>query len=144
MSLINKNLNVSFHYIALLALSFSLLTAPLHAQSYTNATTYYEQGRSFMTQEDWYAAVEALLECLRLNSAHAEATAAIAECYYELAEFDQALLWVRKARGLARGNLALANLEAFTLIALGRLENAASIISDVLAREPYNREALFA
>jgi tetratricopeptide (TPR) repeat protein len=97
-----------------------------------------------MIEEDWYAAAESFLECLRLNPAHAEGTAALAECYYELGEFDQALSWVRKARTLARGNLGLANLEAFILIALGRLDGASGIIADVLAREPYNKEALFA
>jgi tetratricopeptide (TPR) repeat protein len=35
-------------------------------------------------------------------------------------------------------------LEAFTLIALGRLEAAEPVIAWVLTREPYNREALFA
>ncbi|MFP3040414.1 tetratricopeptide repeat protein [Treponema primitia] len=97
-----------------------------------------------MVQEDWYAATEALLECVRLNSAHAEGTAALAECYYELGEFDQALSWVRKARTLARSSMPLANLEATTLIALGRLGEAQTIITDILKREPYNLEALFA
>jgi tetratricopeptide (TPR) repeat protein len=97
-----------------------------------------------MAAEDWYAAAEAFLETIRINPAHAEANAALAECYYELGEFDQALIWIRKARALARGNMALANLEAFTLIALGRLEAASAVIGEVLAREPYNREALFA
>jgi tetratricopeptide (TPR) repeat protein len=115
---------------------------PLHGQS--GAARYYEQGRSFMTGEDWYSAAESFLECLRLNPAHAEGTAALAECYYELGEFDQALIWVRKARTLARGNPDLAILEAFTLIALGRLDGAAALIAEVLVREPYNKEALFA
>ncbi|MDR1107611.1 MAG: tetratricopeptide repeat protein [Spirochaetaceae bacterium] len=115
---------------------------PLHGQS--GAALYYEQGRSAMAGEDWYAAVEAFLECLRLNPAHAEGTAALAECYYELGEFDQALNWVRKARTLARTNPDLANLEAFILIALGRLDGASALIAEVLAREPYNRDALFA
>lgn len=115
---------------------------PLQGQS--GAAFYYEQGRSFMTGEDWYSAAESFLECLRLNPAHAEGTAALGECYYELGEFDQALIWVRKARTLARGNLDLATLEAFTLIALGRLDGAAALIAEVLAREPYNKEALFA
>jgi tetratricopeptide (TPR) repeat protein len=97
-----------------------------------------------MAEEDWYSAVEAFLECLRLNPAHAEGTAAIAECYYELAEFDEALNWVRKARLLARTNMSVANLEVFTLIALGHLDAASALVSEVLAREPYNREALFA
>ena len=110
----------------------------------SGAGSYYDQGRLALLEEDWYAAAESLLECLRLNPAHAEGTAALAECYYALGEFDQALSWTRKARALARSNLALANLEAFSLIALGRLTEAASVIADVLTREPYNKEALFA
>jgi tetratricopeptide (TPR) repeat protein len=121
-----------------------VLYAQNRSQNLPSAGTYYERGRSYIVEEDWYAAAEALLECLRLNPAHAEGTAALAECYYALGEFDQALVWTRKARSLARGNLSLANLEAFDLIGLGRLAEAASVISDVLTREPYNREALFA
>ena len=121
----------------------------LEAQTGPNATgaagaaALYEQARGFMAHEEWYSATEALLDCLRQNPAHAEGTAALAECYYELGEFDEALNWVRKARVLARGNTSIINLEAVTLIALGRLDAAASVISDLLAREPYNREALF-
>jgi tetratricopeptide (TPR) repeat protein len=107
------------------------------------AAALYEQGRGFMAQEEWYSAAETLLDCLRQNPAHAEGTSALAECYYELGEFDEALNWVRKARVLARGNTSIANLEAVTLIALGRLDAAAAVISELLAREPYNREALF-
>jgi tetratricopeptide (TPR) repeat protein len=107
------------------------------------AAALYEKGREYMAQEEWYPAAEALLDCLRQNPAHAEGTAALAECYYELGEFDEALGWVRKARVLARGNTSIANLEAVTLIALGRLDAAASVVSELLAREPYNREALF-
>ncbi|MDR0503203.1 MAG: tetratricopeptide repeat protein [Treponema sp.] len=109
-----------------------------------SAAAYYERGRNFMAQENWYSAVESFLECVRLNPAHAEGTAALGECYYELAEFDQALNWVRKARLLARTNMSIANLEVFTLIALGRLDAASALVSEILAREPYNRETLFA
>ncbi|MDR3123817.1 MAG: tetratricopeptide repeat protein [Treponema sp.] len=108
------------------------------------AADFYNLGRSYMGQENWYAAAESLLECVRLNSAHAEGTAALAECYYELGEFDQALVWTRKARVLSRGSMALANLEASTLIALGRLDQAQGVIDAILSREPYNLEALFA
>ncbi|MCL2805573.1 MAG: tetratricopeptide repeat protein [Treponema sp.] len=97
-----------------------------------------------MANENWYSAVEAFLECLRINPAHAEGTAALAECYYELAEFDEALNWVRKARQLSRANMSVANLEVFTLIALGQLDAASALVSQILSREPYNREALFA
>jgi len=120
-----------------------LFPIPLKAQTPT-APAQFERGKSYMADENWYSAVEALLDCLRLNPAHAEATAALAECYYELAEFDEALNWVRKARALARTNMSVANLEVFTLIALGQLDAATALVSDILAREPYNKEALFA
>jgi len=115
-----------------------------NAAGAAQAAALYEQGRDFMAEENWYSASEALLDCLRLNPAHAEGTAALAECYYELGEFDESLNWVRKARVLARNNASIANLEAVALIALGRLDAAATVIAEVLAREPYNREALFA
>ena len=128
-------------------LLFNSFSKNLYAQSGSGtlgAAAYYERGRNSMSLEDWYSAAEAFIECLRINPAHSEGTAALAECYYELGEFDEALVWVRKARTLSRSNMSLANLEAHTLIALGQLDAAASVIAGVLSQEPYNREALFA
>jgi len=139
---------LQFRYLLCIALILSGLGI-LEAQNAVGnnaaaAAVLYERGRAFMASEDWYSASEVFLDCLRLNPAHAEGTAALAECYYELSEFDEALSWIRKARLLARNSTSNANLEAVTLIALGRLDAAAAVISEVLAREPYNREALFA
>ncbi|MCL2765366.1 MAG: tetratricopeptide repeat protein [Treponema sp.] len=117
---------------------------PLFLEAQNTAQAHYERGKNHMAEENWYSAVESFLECLRINSAHAEGTAALAECYYELAEFDEALNWARRARQLSRGNMSIANLEAFILIALGQLDAASVLVTDILAREPYNREALFA
>jgi tetratricopeptide (TPR) repeat protein len=94
--------------------------------------------------EDWYTATEDFLETMSLNPAHAEGAAALANCYYELGEYSEALVWVQKARELARADLALANLEAEIDIALGRLDDAEKVLDSVLAKEPYNKEALFA
>jgi tetratricopeptide (TPR) repeat protein len=127
--------------VAAAALLFGAVAA--WAQTGRDASYYYSQGQRAMLNEDWYAAVEDLLECLKLNPAHAEGTAAIAECYYELAEYDEALVWARKARSLARLNMEAANLEAAVLIALGRLDEAAEIVNHIRSREPYNRDALF-
>lgn len=116
---------------------------PLFAQN-SSASSYYERGRTAMLEENWYEAAESFLESLRINPSYAESVAALAECYYSLGEFDQALSWVRKARALSRGSTSLANLEAFILIAQGNLEGADSVVTEVLSREPYNKEALFA
>jgi tetratricopeptide (TPR) repeat protein len=128
---------------AVVAAVLLLGTVAARAQTGRDASYYYNQGQRAMLNEDWYAAVEDLLECLRLNPAHAEGAAALAECYYELAEYDEALVWARKARALARLNMEAANLEAAVLIALGRLDEAAAIVNHVRSREPYNRNALF-
>ena len=94
--------------LILVILIFFMGINSLPAQSGPGVSVLYQQGRSFMMAENWYSAVETFLECLRLNPAHAGATAALAECYYELAEFDQALVWVRRARALASGAIAAA------------------------------------
>jgi len=130
--------------LAFLLCVLLFLQGPAYAQNAAESAALYEKGRNFMAVGDWYSAAEALHDCLRLNQAHAEGTAALAECYYELGEFDETLEWVRKARTLARSSSSVTILEAVTLIALGRLDDASRVISEVLAREPYNREALFA
>ncbi|MDR2521472.1 MAG: tetratricopeptide repeat protein [Spirochaetaceae bacterium] len=108
------------------------------------AEALFNQAGVFIAGENWYQAAELLLEAVDKNPAHAGAVLALADCYYELAEYDQALVWARKARALARLQAEAANLEAFILIALGRLNEASALIDEVLKREPYNREALFA
>jgi tetratricopeptide (TPR) repeat protein len=120
------------------------LAAAWNVAAVPSALDYYQRGLAAATAEDWYGAAEAFLESLRLNPTYSGPTAALAECYYQLGEFDQALTWVRRARALNRGDAALANLEAFILTALGRLDEADAVIRDVLAREPYNKEAVFA
>ena len=131
-------------FVIFLLCALTFFPVSIASQSPLTAAAYYERGKFYMADENWYSAVESFLECLRLNPAHAEGTAALAECYYELAEFDEALNWSRKARQLARTNMSVANLEVFTLIALGHLDSASTLVSEVLAKEPYNREALFA
>ena len=130
--------------LALCALLALLGAEMAGAQNAAGAAALYGRAREFMAAGDWFSASETLKESLRANPAHAQSVFALAECHYELGEFDQALYWVRRARVLARGNMAAANLEAVTLIALGRLDAAAAVINEILAREPNNREALFA
>ena len=132
--------NKFFFFLLIFLLGFS----SLYAQNPQTAAALYEQGKKYMADEDWYSASEALIDCLRRSPAHAEGTIALAECYYALGEYDEALEWTRKARLVARGNISVSVLEASALIALGRLDAAQSIISEALKLQPYNREALFA
>ena len=131
-------------HVFLLAVILTFSGASILNTQSAGPAYWYERGMAAMLAENWYTAAESFIEALRLNPNHAEGTAALAECYYELGEYDEALSWVRRARTLARGNMSLAGLEAFTLIAMGRLEEATVVINEILAREPNNRDALFA
>ena len=130
-----------FRGVAVLTVLFCAV--PLDAQTKRDAVFYYNDGRAFMMDGDYYSAAQSFLEGLKVNPAHAETTAALAECYYYLGEYEEALDWVRKARVLARANLDTANLEAFILAATGQLDEAEAALKGVLQAEPYNREALF-
>jgi len=131
--------------IILISILFIISLFPISIEAQTPAAAaHFERGKSHMADENWYSAIESFLECLRLNPSHAEGTAALAECYYELSEFDEALTWVRRARQLSRSNMSIANLEVFILIALGHLDTASTLVNQILTVEPYNREALFA
>jgi tetratricopeptide (TPR) repeat protein len=117
--------------------------APLRGQSKQDAVSLFNEGRAFMVGGDYYGAAQAFLEFARGNPAHAESAASLAECYYYLGEYEEALVWARKARALSRGNLEVANLEAFILVAMGQLAQAEEALKAVLRVEPYNKEALF-
>ena len=139
----SRPVSVFFFSLLLAAVFFAAGAGAPGAQSKRDAADYYREGSAFMLAGDYFRAAQALLEGLAIHPAHAESNAAIAECYYALGEYEEALAWVRKARSFARANLDVANLEAFILAAMGRLTEAETAIKTVLAAEPYNREALF-
>jgi tetratricopeptide (TPR) repeat protein len=132
-----------FRWAAFLTTAVLLFAAPLNAQTKRDAVFYYNEGRAFMMNDDYYGAAQSFLEGLKVNPAHAETTASLAECYYHLGEYEEALGWVRKARVLARADTNTANLEAFILAAIGQLDEADAVLKTVLQAEPYNKEALF-
>jgi tetratricopeptide (TPR) repeat protein len=127
-------------FLVCIALFYSVSVYP---QTKRDAAFFYNEGRVFMLADDYYSAAQSFLEGLKINPAHAETTASLAECYYYLGEYEEALVWVRKARTLARANLDTANLEAFILVAMGQLAEAEDVLKTVLQTEPYNKEALF-
>ncbi|MCL2558827.1 MAG: tetratricopeptide repeat protein [Treponema sp.] len=131
---------------ALFFLAFLALLAPAQsqAQGAARAADLYRQARILMADEDWHGASAILRDSLQQSPAHADSALALAECHYELGEFDEALHWARRAKTLSRASAAAANLEAATLIALGMLDEAGATLAEILAREPNNREALFA
>ena len=125
----------------LLSLALSaVLCASAPAQS---ARALLAQAESLRFAEDWYAAIDDYLAAIAKNPAYGDAYMGLAECCYELGEYDQALSYVAKAAPFRRGDSALAKLEGFVRIGLGDLGGAKQVFSSVAAALPNDLDARF-
>ena len=93
--------------------------------------------------EDWYSAIDDYVAALALNPSYAQAYEGLAECYYELGEYDQALSYVQKATPFLKGDASLADLEGFVRVGLGDLDGARRAFAAVSARLPNDLDARF-
>ncbi len=93
--------------------------------------------------EDWYPAIDDYLAAVALNPSYGEAYSGLAECYYELGEYDQALSYIAKAAPFRKGDSGLANLEGFVRVGLGDLGGARKAFSSVAAALPNDLDARF-
>jgi Tfp pilus assembly protein PilF len=103
----------------------------------------FAEGERLRFAEDWYGAVEAYLAAVSRNPSYGEALAALADCYYELEEYDQALSYARRAAPFRRGDLALADLEGFIRLGLADLAGARAAFAGVLASAQNDLDARF-
>lgn len=103
----------------------------------------YEQGKALQDQEDWYGAIERYQDALHENRSYNRAYQGLAECFYALGEYDEALAQVTRAETFKKNDPALQNLHAFTLIGLGRLDEASAMFARVLATWPNDVSARF-
>lgn len=99
------------------------------------------QSKAF--SEDWYGAIDDYMAALRINPSYAEAMIGLADCYYELGEYDQALSYATRAAPLRKGDLALVDLEGFIRTGLGDLAGARARFSSVLGSAPNDLDARF-
>lgn len=93
--------------------------------------------------EDWYPAIDDYLAAIAKNPSYGDAYVGLAECYYELGEYDQALSYVAKAAPFRKGDSALANLEGFVRIGLGDLAGAGKAFASVAGSLPNDLDARF-
>ncbi len=122
-------------------LILGMLAAPATAQV-ADAVSYYQQGVRALQAGDPYRAIEQFSSALAENPSYFEAHKGMAEAYYRLDEYDQALSSVNRAASLRRDNLSLQNLEGRIQIGLGNVERAGRLFDQILARERNNIDAL--
>jgi tetratricopeptide (TPR) repeat protein len=124
----------------LLVAATPVVAAPAQAGT---ARELYARAEELRFAEDWYGAIESYLAALEKNPSYGEALAGLAECYYGVGEYDEALSYVRKAIPLRAGDAALADLEGFILVGLGDLSAARARFEGVRARAPNDLDARF-
>ena len=128
--------------IVFCALCVLLLAIPLFASPPT-AAEFYSRGVERQNGEEWYEATELFLEAVRVNPAYADAWFRLAECAYQLGQYDTALGYLSSAEKYARNSTAVQNLRGMCRIALGNLSEARLIFEKILAQYPNDVNARF-
>ncbi len=110
-------------------------------QAGESVTKLYQDGLKAQNDEAYYSAIETYRDCLAKNPVYMEPLVGLSECYFALAEYDEALIYIRKARTLDMNRIPLMILEGRIHIGLGNFEEASRIFSAVSSREPNNTDA---
>lgn len=125
------------------ALFFAVLLFTFASGALADPVRSYGAGRDAQGREDWYAAIESYQEALRENPSYNAAYQGLAECFYALGEYEEALVQIDKAESYRKNDPALLDLRAFILIGLGRLDEASAVFAKVLSAWPNDISARF-
>jgi len=122
----------------------ALAPAPAAPQAQpATALGFYARAEERRFAEEVYGAIDDYMAALALNPSYGEALAGLAECYYELEEYDQALSYATKAAVYRKGDRGLVDLEGFIRLGLGDLEGARARFDSVLAAVPNDLDGRF-
>lgn len=107
------------------------------------ALSLYEKGVSEQISGNFYAAVDSFTEALQINENYGDAWFHLAQCTYELGEFDLALDYTLKAETYSRNFSEIRNLRALAYISLGQLKEAREVFEKVLKEYPNDVDSRF-
>jgi tetratricopeptide (TPR) repeat protein len=124
--------------------AWALLAAGLSGLFAADARSLYRAGSAAQASEDYPLAVESYLAALAANPAYLEPMAGLAESFFLMEEYDEALRWVTEALRHDRESPALAVLQARVLVGLGKPAEARTRLQAILAHRPNDLEARLA
>jgi tetratricopeptide (TPR) repeat protein len=122
---------------------FILICPVCLAQSEKNASQLYGEGLQAQSDEDWYTASQNYLEAVHANPGYGDAWFHLAQCTYQLGQYDLTLQYLASAEKYTRGNTGVQALRGMCFIALGRLLDARNMFNAVLALKPNDVDARF-
>ena len=117
---------------------------PCMAQSARiSAADNYRNGIESQSSEDWYTASEYFREALQSNPAYGDAWFHLAECVYQLGQYDLAVTYCANAQKYAPRDTQIIDLQGMAMISLGKLAEAKKLFNTVLAQDPNDVNARF-
>ncbi len=122
---------------------FSAAVAVSQPSPGRSVTALLDNARESAAFGDNYRAIEILLQATSLNSAYAPAYIQLAQCHYELGEYERALFYIKEAVKYGPRDPVLINLEGFCSISLGKPDIAKKLFEEVLKILPNDRDARF-
>ena len=117
-----------------------LITQFIFSQS---AIDFYNNGRQYQQQEDYVAAIECYQEALLINPNYGSVWFALAQCSYEINEYDRTLECLNKAEKFYTDQLSVQRLKGFAYIGLGNLAEAQKIFDTIIQQYPNDVETMF-
>lgn len=103
----------------------------------------YNAGREAQLNNNYYSAIDAYKKALAKNANYKDPMFGLAESYFFISEFDQALFYINKSLELDHKNIEYKVFEARILIGLGEFEKAETLFLEIRKLEPNNIDAGF-
>ncbi|WP_294429542.1 tetratricopeptide repeat protein [uncultured Treponema sp.] len=125
----------------LTVLIFSLLFSAFSESQ--SALKLFESGIQKQNVEDYYGASEDFQQALQVNNAYGEAWFHLSEVTYSLGDYTLALTYLEEADKYAKNRTDIQNLKGLILIALGRLDEARLIFTEILKKYPNDIDSRF-
>jgi tetratricopeptide (TPR) repeat protein len=129
--------------ILCILLLFAARTTYAQGREVDDAVKLYREGLQAQLDENPHLAVEKFRAALALNPNYFEPLVGLSESFFQLEEYEEALIYLDRAREMDTGNIDLMNLEGEIRIALNMYTEARELFLRVLAAEPHNLAAQF-
>ncbi len=120
-----------------------IICSNLFVSAVNPAIELYQQGEKRLQTGEIFGAIDLFKESLSYNPDYVQPLYGLGRAYFKLEEYEQALIYIKRARQLDRSNSQIAALEGRIYTGLGQFEQAEGIFNSILSREPYNLDAQF-
>jgi len=108
-----------------------------------SAIQYFSKGQKAQLKGNLDSAIELYRSALAINPNYYEPIKGLAESFFLLNEYDEALRYVEVAEKYRKNDTDLMNLKGRILIGLGKLDRARTIFNEILSIRPNDRDARY-